>query len=137
MYNQAKWGTVNLGQDTLQGHGEQSQPGFIDYQNNHQHSTNKQQYNPGRNQELNLNPSDFSMHKKTDSFSIHEKIKGLLADGHSRRDAVKIAKDMAKRMGKNDGSLTKKQVYAQKYQAEQPGKYVTPFHIQEQSFPFI
>ena len=137
MYNQAKWGTVNLGQDTLQGTGEQSQPGFIDYQNNHQHSSNKQQYNPGRNQELNLEPSDFKMHRQTDGFSIHEKIKELIAMGRTRRDAVKIAKDMAIRRGKSDGSISKKQVYAQKYQAEQPGKYVTPFHVQEQNQPFI
>ena len=55
MYEQPNWGTVNLGIDVLQGHGEQNQPGKADYDKNHpSYPKQKQQYNPGRNQELNL-----------------------------------------------------------------------------------
>ena len=50
----ADWGTVNLGVDVLQGHGEQNQPGKADFIKNHPSANHKQQFNPGRNQELNL-----------------------------------------------------------------------------------
>lgn len=151
MYEQPKWGTVNLGVDTLQGHGEQSQPGYRDFIDNHQHASNKQQYNPGRNQELNLPPDIFRMQKETDwnpyspdskmrtqsQFSVHERIKELLGEGWPRRAAVAKAKQEGKQAGVNDGNLSKKEIYRYKYQAEQPGKYVTPFHVQEQEQPFM
>ena len=148
MPEQPRWGNVNLGVDVLQGHGEQSQPGYSDYINQHQHASNKQQYNPGRNQELNLPPDIFRMQKdneknpysptgKMSKFSIHERIKELLGEGMPRRQAVIVAKQEAEKLGVSDGTISKKEVYRHKYQAEKPGKYVTPFHIQEQDYPFI
>lgn len=149
MYQPEQWGTVNLGVDVLQGHGEQSQPGYEDYINSHQHSTNKEQYNPGRNQELNLPPDIFRMQKNTEynpyspdgkinHVNVHERIKELLGEGVPRRQAVIQAKKEAKNDNKGAvGTISKKDVYRYKYQAEQPGKYVTPFHNQEQNYPFI
>ena len=64
MYKEQPWGTVNLGVDVLQGHGEQSQPGIVDYHKNHPGQKHKQQYNPGRNQELKASTRHFSYAEK-------------------------------------------------------------------------
>lgn len=148
MYEQPQWGTVNLGSDTLQGHGEQSQPGY-QYGRDHPNSKGKQQYNPARNQELNLPPDIFRMQKDSDynpyapnsrmaKTGVHERIKELLGEGVPRREAVIKAKQEAKIDGKGDiGTITKKQVYAHKYQAEQPAKKISSFSEQIQGYPFI
>ncbi len=149
MYEQPKWGTVNLGVDTLQGHGEQSQPGAAQFGRDHPKSNGKQQYNPGRNQELNLLPDIFRMQKEGDwnpyspnskmtKINVHERIKELLGEGVPRREALIKAKQEAKRGDYGDvGTISKKQVYQHKYQAEQPAKKISPFSEQVQGYPFI
>jgi hypothetical protein len=151
MYEQPKWGTVNLGVDVLQGHGEQNQPGKVDYDKNHpKYPHHKQQYNPGRNQELNLPPEIFRMQKgsrenpyaPSGKFvplnSIHERIKELLGEGWPRRYAIAKAKSEAEKSEHGDvGTVTQKEVYRHKYQAEQPWKKVSPFSEQVQGYPFI
>ena len=62
MRRSPEWGNVVLGVDVLQGHGEQSQPGVEQYNKEHPRAKGKQQYNPGRNQELNLPADIFPMH---------------------------------------------------------------------------
>lgn len=149
-YKSEQWGTVNLGVDVLQGHGEQSQPGVIDYNKNHpSYPKNKEQYNPGRNQELNLPPDIFPVHKYNRENpnapegkvvpikNVHERIKELLGEGWPRREAVLKAKQEANNNGKGDGTITQKEVMNKKYQAEQPSKKVSPFSDQVQGYPFI
>lgn len=145
MYDQPKWGNVNLGADVLQGHGEQSQPGSSDFHRNHPGSKNKQQYNPGRNQELKLPPDIFRMRQGSDynpyspsgkipsKASIHERIKELLGEGIPRREAVLRAKRESEKS--DSGPISQKEVYRHKYQA--PSKRVTPFTEQIQESPFI
>jgi len=149
MYQKEPWGTVNLGVDVLQGHGEQSQPGKADYEKNHPGQKNKQQYNPGRNQELNLPPDIFRMQKNTEwnpysptskisKVGIHERIKELLGEGVPRREAIIRARQEAEKGTHGDvGTITKKEIYQHKYQAEQPSKKVSPFSEQVQGYPFI
>lgn len=150
MYKPAEWGTVNLGVDVLQGHGEQSQPGQVDYERNHPNAKGKQQYNPGRNQELNIPPEAFRMQKgsrenpnapngKMVPFpGIHERIKELLGEGVPRREAIAKAKQEAQNSGHGDiGTISQKQVMQKKYQAEQPWKKISPFSEQVQGYPFI
>lgn len=146
MYEQPQWGTVVLGYDTLQGHGEQSQPGKADFERNHPGMEHKQQYNPGRNQELNLPPEIFPMRKgekvntsaanKTDG--VHERIKRHIADGLPRKEAVKRAHVEARQASHGDiGTISPRDVMNHKYQAEKPGRQMSPFRSQEQNFPFI
>lgn len=149
MYDQPKWGDVNLGVDVLQGHGEQSQPGKADYDIQHRNASHKQQYNPDRNQELNLPPDMFRMQKDTDwnpyspnsqmtKFSIHERIKELLGEGVPRREAIAKAKLEASNTDHGDvGTISNKEVYRSKYQAEQPSKKISPFSEQVQGYPFL
>lgn len=149
MYKSPEWGTVNLGVDVLQGHGEQSQPGKQDFERNHPSAKGKQQYNPGRNQELNLSPELFPMAKgerinpKLPSGkvvpikSIHERIKELLGEGVPRREAVIKAKQEAEGSHGDIGTITQKEVMAKRYQAEQPWKKISPFSDQIQGYPFI
>lgn len=147
MYKSPQWGTVNLGVDVLQGHGEQSQPGIIQYHQQHPNTENKQQYNPGRNQELNIPPDQFRMQKNTEwnpyspdskitRFSVHERIKELLGEGVPKREAVAKAKQEAEQHNVGDNAITKAQVYRYKY-AAQPDKEATPFQTQEQEQPFM
>lgn len=150
MYEQPKWGTVNLGVDVLQGHGEQNQPGKMDYDKLHPADKHKQQYNPGRNQELNLPADIFPMHrfnrenpnsstgKAVPIASIHERIKEMLGEGVPRGEAIAKAKQEAKAHGRGDsGTITKKEIYRSKYQAEQPSKKISPWSEQVQGYPFI
>jgi hypothetical protein len=150
MYKSPQWGNVNLGVDVLQGHGEQSQPGKADYDRNHPGAKNKQQYNPGRNQELNLPADIFPMQnglrenpnapsgKVVPYVSVHERIKELIGEGQSRKVAVARANAEAKKNGRGDiGTITQKEVMAKKYQAEQPWKKISPFSSQVQGYPFI
>ncbi len=150
MYRSPEWGTVNLGVDVLQGHGEQSQPGKADYDRNHPGAKEKQQYNPGRNQELNLPADIFPMNKyqrenpnssngkKVPESGMHERIKELIGEGQPRREAVARAKQEAKDGGRGDvGTITPKDVYKYKYQAEEPAKKISPFSEQVQGYPFI
>lgn len=151
MYRSPEWGNVNLGVDVLQGHGEQNQPGKADYDKNHPRNPHqKQQYNPGRNQELNLPPEIFRMQKgnreNPDSpagkfvplAGIHERIKELLGEGIPRREAIMRAKQEAKKDNRGDvGTITTKEVMAKRYQAEEPWKKISPFSEQVQGYPFI
>jgi len=145
-----EWGTVNLGVDVLQGHGEQNQPGKADYDKNHLGERHKQQYNPGRNQELNLPPEIFPMHnynrenpmapegKAVPLAGIHERIKELLGEGIPRKEAILRAKAEAEKAEHGDvGTITPKDVYRSKYQAESPAKKISPFSEQVQGYPFI
>lgn len=138
MYRSAEWGTVNLGVDVLQGHGEQSPKGAQQFYNEHPGMQYKQQYNPGRNQELNINPESFPT-RKAETFSAHENIKKLIGvNKMPRNKAVKMALREARDNKKADaGTITPKDVYRYKYQAEQPGRQMSPFRTQEQNFPFI
>lgn len=150
MYKSEQWGNVNLGVDVLQGHGEQNQPGKADYDKNHPGAKNKQQYNPGRNQELNLPPDIFPMSPKARTHpnsptgraeplaNIHERIKELLGEGMPRNAAIAKAKSEAQKDGRGDvGTISQRDVMNKKYQAEQPSKKVSPFSEQVQGYPFI
>jgi hypothetical protein len=149
MPTEANWGTVNLGVDVLQGHGEQSQPGYNNYIKEHPGRAGKQQYNPGRNQELKLPPDIFRMSKDNDNnpysptgkistASVHERIKELLGEGAPRREAVLKAKKEAQLDRRGDtGTISKKEIYRSKYQAESPGKQVSPLQAQVQNYPFM
>ncbi len=146
-----QWGNVNLGVDVLQGHGEQSQPGQRDYNKLHPQDKNKHQYNPGRNQELNLPADIFPMNKyqrenpssstgkKVPNSGIHERIKELMGESQfPRRQAVAKAREEAKKDKRGDiGTITSKDIMRSKYQAEQPSKKVSPFSEQVQGYPFI
>lgn len=146
-----EWGTVNLGVDVLQGHGEQNQPGKADYDKNHaRYPRQKEQYNPGRNQELNLPADIFPVHsynrenpnapegKAVPISNIHERIKELLGEGIPRREAIARSKAEAEKADRGDiGTITPKDVYRSKYQAEQPSKKISPFSEQVQGYPFI
>ena len=150
-YQPEQWGTVNLGVDVLQGHGEQNQPGKSDYDKNHpSYPRQKQQYNPGRNQELDLPPDIFPMQsydrenphspagKAVALSGVHQRIKELLGEGWPRNAAINRAKAEVKGNGRGDtGTITKKEIYRHKYQAEQPWKKVSPFSTQVQGYPFI
>ena len=150
MTSQAQWGTVNLGVDVLQGHGEQNQPGKADYDKNHPGSKHKQQYNPARNQELNLPADIFPVHKfnrenpnapegkAVPIASIHERIKEMLGEGIPRKEAIAKAKQEAENSKHGDvGTISKKQVYQSKYQAETPSKKFSPFTENVRGYPFI
>ena len=150
MYRSPEWGNVNLGVDVLQGHGEQSQPGQQDYARDHPNAKVKQQYNPGRNQELKLPADIFPMHKNSETSpnavggeikpypGVHERIKELLGENMPRREAIIKAKQEARATQHGDvGTITQKEVYRSKYQAEQPSKKISPFSEQVQGYPFI
>jgi hypothetical protein len=149
MLDQPKWGTVNLGVDVLQGHGEQSQPGKNDYNRLHPRDTGKQQYNPARNQELKLPVDMFRMHKFNDEnpFSpsgeinragVHERIKELLGEGKSKREAVLRARHEMQGMDRGDvGTITPKDVYRSKYQSPTPSKQISPLTTQVQEYPYL
>ena len=70
---------------------------------------------------------------------VHERIRDLIANHNvPRREAVKIAVAEGRESKVGDsGSISKKDIYRYKYQAEQPGRQMTPFKTQEQNFPFI
>lgn len=143
MHKTQRFGTVNLGYDTLQGHGEQSQPGKNDYEKNHPKSEYKQQYNPGRNQELNINPGDFSstgsQEKQNSNVpSVHEKIKELIGKGKSRKRAVLEAMQHSKDNNIGAvGNIPKKNMNRKKVQAELPAKKVSVYGEKIQGYPFI
>lgn len=151
MYEQPGWGTVNLGVDVLQGHGEQNQPGKKDYDKNHpNYPKQKQQYNPGRNQELNLPADIFPSHsynrenpsapegKAVPIANIHERIKEMIGEGVPRKEAILRARDEASKAAHGDiGTITTKQVMQKKYQAPSPQKKISPFSEQIQEQPFI
>jgi len=140
-----EWGTVNLGVDVLQGHGEQSQPGKLDYNKNHpSYPKQKEQYNPGRNQELALPADIFPMNnteKEGESnklASIHQRIKEMIGEGVPRNEAIAKAKEEAKGDRRGDiGTITPKDVYRSKYQAVTPEKQPSVFSQQVQNYPFI
>lgn len=151
MYRSPQWGTVDLGVDVLQGHGEQSQPGKADYLKNHPGSKGKQQYNPGRNQELKLPADIFPMHKfnrenpnapegkAVPIASVHERIKELMGESqYPRKQAIAKARAEVQKTGRGDvGTINKKQVYQSKYQAETPAKRISPWTEQIQGYPYI
>jgi hypothetical protein len=149
MYRSPQWGNVNLGVDVLQGHGEQSQPGQRQFHREHPGSKNKEQYNPGRNQELNIPPDVFRMQKGSDynpyssnskmaKSGIHERIKELMGEGQSKNEAVVRAKQEANDAKMGDvGTISKKDVYRYKYQAPSPFKQVSPFTEQSQETVFM
>ena len=149
-YRSPEWGTVNLGVDVLQGHGEQSQPGHQQFLENHPGAKGKTQYNPGRNQELNLPADIFPVHrfnrenpnapegKAVPLPNIHERIKELLGEGMPRKAAIEKAKAEAQKAEHGDvGTITPKDVYRSKYQAETPAKRISPLTEQIQGYPFI
>jgi hypothetical protein len=146
MAEQAEWGTVVLGYNTLEGNGSQSKEGARDFARNHPGSEYKQRYNPGRNQELNLPPDLFPMKKgeKVNSAAaahgdgVHEKIKKMIGDGIPRKEAIKRAHAQARAEQQGTvGTVTPRDVMNYKYQAERPGRQMSPFRVQEQNFPFI
>lgn len=149
MPEQPNWGTVNLGVDVLQGHGEQSQPGKSDYVQLHPNSKYKQTFNPGRNQELNLPADLFPMNKNMGAVhksnskheppnsSIHERVKELLGEGVPRKFAVAKAKEEADSRGQNSGRLSQSEIYRHKYQAPTPSKQPSVFTENVQNYPYI
>lgn len=113
-------GTVNIGVPTIQG---------------------KQSPDP-RGQELMIPPEEFVTQKGQPSPAkqkVHERIKELIATHNMpRREAVQLALSEGRESKVGDaGTINKKDIYRSKYQAEQPGKQMTPFRTQEQNFPFI
>lgn len=147
MPEQPYWGNVNLGVDVLQGHGEQSQNGARDYIRSHPSAEHKIQYNPGRNQELNLPPDIFRMQKNSafnpysqtgriNRKGMHERIKELIGEGQSPREARVRAKQEYKTSG-NDNKITPKDVYRSKYQSPTLSKQISPLTTQVQEYPFL
>lgn len=115
-----QYGTVNIGVPTIQG---------------------KQSPDP-RGQELMIPPEEFVTQKGQPSpakVQAHERIKQLIGEkGMKPKEARKMAMDEARRANSADsGTISPKEVYRYKYQAEQPGRQMTPFRTQEQNFPFI
>jgi hypothetical protein len=106
----------------------------------------KQQYNPGRNQELKLPPDIFRMQKNTEKnpysatgkinrAGMHERIKELLGEGQPRREAVTRAKA---EFSKSDSApINKKEIYRSKFQTPLPLKQVSPLTSQIQNYPYI
>lgn len=114
------YGTVNIGVPTI---------------------TGKQSPDP-RGQELMIPPEEFVTQKGMPSpakMQVHERIKQLIGEKKMKpREARQVAMDEAKRANTGDnGTISKKDIYRYKYQAEQPGRQMTPFRTQEQNFPFI
>lgn len=119
-YTPQSYGTVNIGVQTIQGK-ERPDPKY---------------------QELDINPNEFVSQKNKPSpqkTQVHEQIKELIAYHNiPRRQAVKIALANARESKSGDtGTITPKQIYRHKFQAEQPGRQMSPFRTQEQNFPFI
>lgn len=115
-----QYGTVNIGVPTI---------------------TGKQSPDP-RGQELMIPPDEFVTQKGQPSpaqMKVHDRIKQLIGEKKMKpKEARQVAMDEARRNEKGDqGTITQKQVYRHKYQAEQPGREMTPFRTQEQNFPFI
>lgn len=114
------YGTVNIGVPTI---------------------TGKQRPDP-RGQELMIPPEEFVTQKREPSpaqMCAHERIKYYIGEkGMKPKEARKLAMDEARRKEMGDqGTISQKDVYRYKYQAEQPGRQMTPFRTQEQNFPFI
>lgn len=144
MPEQARWGTVNLGVDVLQGHGEQFQPGYDQYIGQHRNVLGKQQYNPGRNQELKLPPDIFRMQKnseknpysatgKINRTGMHERIKELLGEGMPRRQAHIQAKQEFEKT--DSAPINKKDIYRSKFH-DKNGP-ISPLTSQNQNYPYI
>ncbi len=115
-----QYGTVNIGVPTI---------------------TGKQSPDP-RGQELMIPPEEFVTQKGEPSpaqMRAHERIKYFIGEkGMKPKEARKMAMDEARRKEMGDqGTISQKDVYRYKYQAEQPGRQMTPFRTQEQNFPFI
>ena len=115
-----QYGTVNIGVPTI---------------------TGKQSPDP-RGQELMIPPEEFVTRKGEPSpakVQAHERIKQLIGEKKMKPKAArKMAMDEARRAETGDqGTISPKEIYRYKYQAEQPGKQMTPFRTQEQNFPFI
>ena len=111
-------GTVNIGVPTIKG---------------------KERPDP-HNQELMLDPELFVSQKgEKPKIRVHDRIKELIGEkGMKPKEARKVAMDEARRGETGDqGTISPKDVYRYKYQAEQPGKQMSPFRTQEQNFPFI
>ena len=149
MPEQPQWGTVNLGVDVLQGHGEQSAAGMHDYMREHANARGKEQFNPGRNQELKLPPDIFRMQKNTEynpysptgkinTAGMHERIKELLGEGKSRRESIAMARqELAKGYNGDAGTISKKDIYRAKYQAPSPRKQISPMTANVQEQPYM
>lgn len=119
-YTPQSQGTVNIGVPTIKG---------------------KERPDP-HGQELMIPPEEFVSQKGQPSpakMKIHERIKDLIANHNMpRREAVKLAMAEGNEAKVGDvGTITPKDVYRHKFQAEQPGKQMSPFRTQEQNFPFI
>ena len=69
--------------------------------------------------------------------SIHERIKELLGEGWPRKYAIAKAKEEAEGVHGDIGTISPKQVYQSKYQAESPAKKASPFSENVQGYPFI
>ena len=115
-----QYGTVNIGVPTI---------------------TGKQSPDP-RGQELMIPPEEFVTQKGQPAPSqmrVHDRIKQLIGEKKMKpKEARQVAMDEARRNEKGDqGTISQKDVYRHKYQAEQPGREMTPFRTQEQNFPFI
>lgn len=92
-------------------------------------------------QALSLNPESFVSKKGEPSpakMRVHERIKQLIASDMPRREAVKLAMAESREGKQGDtGTISQKEVYRHKFQAEKPGHQISPFKTQEQEFPFI
>lgn len=115
-----QYGTVNIGVPTI---------------------TGKQSPDP-RGQALMIPPEEFVSQKGQPApaqVQVHERIKYLIGEkGMKPKEARQVAMDEARRGETGDqGTINQKQVYQHKYQAQQPGKEMSPFRSQEQNFPFI
>ena len=76
--------------------------------------------------------------KAVPAAGIHERIKELLGEGIPRKEAIIRAKAEAQKAQHGDvGTITPKDVYRSKYQAESPAKKISPFSEQVQGYPFI
>lgn len=119
-YTPAQHGTVNIGVPTIIGKQSPNSSG----------------------QALMIPPEEFVSQKGQQSpakMKVHERIKELIGQKNiPRREAVKIAHAESKqnRIGQV-GTINQKDIYQHKFQAEQPGRQMSPFRSQEQETPFI
>jgi hypothetical protein len=90
--------------------------------------------------EKNSEKNSYSPNGKINHVGMHERIKELLGENVPRREAVLRAKQEMKSASHGDvGTITPKDVYRSKYQAEahSPNKQVSPLTAQVQEYPFM
>ena len=93
--------------------------------------TGKQSPDP-RGQELMIPPEEFVTRKGQPSpaqMQVHERIKELIGQkGMKPREARQVAMDEARRGQHGDqGTIRQKDVYRYKYQAQEPGREMSPY----------